>query len=63
MRSNATQELGAMLAAFQRSLQVASSVEALQDAAAAALPRLKCAAPRELDRSELAETLTLYVGA
>ena len=50
-----------MLAAFQRSIQAARSFEAL-DAAAAALP-LKRASPRELDRSELAETLTLYVGA
>ena len=52
-----------MLAAFQRSLQAARSVEALQDATAAALPRLKRATPRELDRAELAETLTLYIGA
>ena len=53
-----------MLAAFQRSLQAARSVEALQDAAAAALPRLqRASSPRELDRSELAETVTLYVGA
>ena len=52
-----------MLAAFQRSLQAARSFKALQDAVAAALPRLKRASPRELDRSELAETVTLYVGA
>ena len=52
-----------MLAAFQRSLQAARSFEALQDATAAALPSLQSATPRELDRSELAETLTLYAGA
>ena len=50
-----------MIASFQRSLRAAQSFEAVQDAAAAALPRLRRA--RSLDRSELAEVFTVYAGA
>ena len=50
-----------MLAAFTRSLQAARSFSAVQDAAAAALqPALQQA--RQLDPSQLAEALTLYMG-
>ena len=49
-----------MLASFKRSLQAARSFEAVQDAATQALPGLQRA--RGLDRSEIAEALTLYAG-
>ena len=49
-----------MLKSLKRSLQAARSFEAVQDAAAAALPGLERA--RGLDRSELAELATLYTG-
>ena len=49
-----------MLAAFKRSLQAARSFEAVQDAATQAFPRLQRA--RGVDRSEIAEVLTLYTG-
>ena len=48
-----------MLTALKRSLQAAQSFEAVQDAATQ-LPGLQRA--RGLDRSELAEVLTLYTG-
>ena len=49
-----------MLASFKRSLQAARCFEAVQDAATQALPGLQRA--RGLDRSEIAEVLTLYTG-
>ena len=52
-----------MLAAFKRSLQAAAgSFDAVQDAAAAAHGGLQRAAPRDLDRTELAEVYAAYGG-
>ena len=51
-----------MLAALKRSLQAVSSLGALEDASAAALPALQAAQAGDLDRSELAEVFTLYTG-
>ena len=52
-----------MLAALERSLHAAGSFEAVQDAAAVALPKLQHARPAELDRRQLVEAVTLYGGA
>ena len=51
-----------MLDALKRSLQCASSLAALEDASAAALPALQSAQAGDLDRSELAEVFTLCFG-